>query len=327
MHTFYVGNPISLILGYSYGNANSVYYLIKEDQDLRESNRNTLLALELQESIAIFFDLNYYKISFDEFEKVYRSENEFVTEFRFVSYFYRKFGELNLSRIQAISYGADLLLAGARLFDMMRGPRNFRIIYAWKRELRKYSTLKNFLMPELSNNLRKISNISIKIINRVQLLKNLRLFAKSEEFAQFIGIKNLEKKSLVIVGPDYYGFDMKNVDNLLAKIKSTPGLANYQILLKPHPASNLLPEMIEYFEINLGRQTLNSIHRLDLNRVKTIPLEVFMASNDSNLYFGVYTAGVSMSTKKRVKWVPSSDSFAEKLYKINYRSFISHWSK
>jgi hypothetical protein len=103
-------------------------------------------------------------------------------------------------------------------------------------------------------------------------------------------------------------------------------LEKFQILVKPHPASAVSNEMMAYFEEKLGRKSVNTILNLDMNRIKTCPLEIFMAANDSNLYVGIYTAGVAGFLKSRVYWVPSSDKFSERMYKINYRKFLAYWS-
>jgi hypothetical protein len=327
MHTFYIGNPISMILGYSCGLDNSVYFVVQEDHDLRKSHRDTSCSLELQELIATYFGLSYSVISFEDFENAYRSETGFVTEFRFISYFRKKFGGILPHKVQAISYGADLLLAGDNLFHLLRGPRHFKVIYSWKKELKSCLNIESFWIPQLNRRFEKIAGIPVKQISRSVLLENLKTFGGSGLFSEFLGVANLGVKPLVMVGPDYYGFDKKNADSLVARIKEIANLDEYEILLKPHPASQIQAQMIDYFEDRLGRETLNSVLNLDMNRVKTTPLEVFMAANDSNLYVGIYTAGVSMASKDKVKWVPGSDEFAEKMYKINYRTFITSWSK
>ncbi len=327
MQKITVGNPISLILGYSYGGKTATYFVVQEEKDLRKSHRNTNLAFVLQKSIASFFDIDVQVIAFEQFEHDYLRDIDSVTEFRFITYFRNKYTDLNFPSVEAISYGADVLLANSSLKQMLSGPRSFRVINAWKNELNKHHNISKLLIPEINSELLSLLDIPVKQIARDNLQLNLRNFSKSAQFSEFIEFSHVETYSLIVVGPDYYGFDSQNVDALVSSIREIPNSDEYQILMKPHPASDISTEMINYFEHQLGRPTLNSILSLDINRIKTCPLEILMAANNSNLYVGIYTAGIVGVDKHRVSWVPSSDKFSEKMYKINYRKFLEYWSK
>ena len=326
MQRITVGNPISLILGYSYGGKCLTYFVVQEESDLRQSHRDTNLALVLQKAIASFFDIDFQVITFEQFEHEYVQDFDSITEFRFITHFRKKYTNLNLPSVEAISYGADVLLANSNLNEMLRGPRNFRVIHAWKTELNKHSNISKLLIPEINSELISLSNIPVKQIPRDNLQLNLRNFSKSSQFSEFIEFSHVDTYSLIVVGPDYYGFDSRNVDALVSSIREIPNSDEYQILMKPHPASDISTEMMNYFEHQLGRPTLNTILNLDINRIKTCPLEILMAANNSNLYIGIYTAGIIGVDKHRVSWVPSSDKFSEKMYKINYRKFLEYWS-
>ncbi len=326
MKKILVGNPISLILGYSYSGDSSSYCLVQESEDLRPSGRDTTLALLLQKSISSFFNLDYQVISFKIFEDEYLRNSGVITEFRFVSHLRAKYSDVDLPIVEVISYGADVLLANSGAIDSLRGPRAFKIIKAWKNEIGKHSNISRFLIPEISVELTELLGVPVKQISRAVLQQNLRNFSSSPQFSEFIGIKHMESYSLIVVGPDYYGFDANHIDLLIASIRNIPNLDDFQILIKPHPASDLSTEMMDYFEYQLGRPTLNSSLKLDLDRVKTCPLEIFIAANDSNCYVGIFTSGVATFAKERVFWVASSDGFAEKMYRINYRKFLKYWS-
>ncbi len=326
MRKITVGNPISLILGFSYGGKDLTYFVVREENDLRPSYRDTNLAFVLQEAIASFFNIDFQVITLNQFENQYFQDFDSITEFRFVTYFRNKYKELDVPCVEAISYGADVLLANSNLKEMLRGPRNFKVINAWKNELRKNSNISMLLVPEINSELTSLSDIPLKQIPRNNLQLNLSNFSKSSQFSNFIEFSHVESYPLIIVGPDYYGFDSENVDALISSIRKIPNLDQFQILMKPHPASDLSTEMMNYFEHQLERPTLNSILKLDINRIKTCPLEILMAANNSNLYVGIYTAGVAGVDKNRVSWVPSSDKFSERMYKINYRKFLEYWS-
>jgi hypothetical protein len=321
-----VGNPISLILGYSYGRKSLNYFVVQEASDLRPSHRDTSLALVLQKAIASFFDIDVQVISFEQFEYGYVRDVDSVTEFRYINHFRKKYANLNLPSVEAISYGADVLLANSNLKEMLRGPRSFRVINAWKSELNKNPNISKLLIPEINSELISLLDIPVKQIPRGRLELNLRNFSKSSQFSEFIECSHVETYPLIVVGPDYYGFDTQNVDALISSIREIPNSDHYQILVKPHPASDISTEMMNYFEHQLGRPTLNKTLKLDINRVKTAPLEILMAANNANLYVGIYTAGIAGVDRHRVFWVPSSDKFSEKMYKINYRKFLEYWS-
>ena len=326
MRKITVGNPISLILGFSYGGKKFTYFVVEEESDLRQSHRDTNLAFVLQKAIASFFDIDFQIISFQQFEHQYLRDFDSVTEFRFITHFRDKYTDLHLPSVEAISYGADVLLANSNLKEMLRGPRNFRVINAWKSELNRHSNISSLLIPEINSELTSLLDIPVKQIPRDNLQLNLRNFSKSFQFSEFIEFSHLETYSLIIVGPDYYGFDSRNADALISSILEIPNSDQYQILMKPHPASDIPTEMMNYFEYQLGRPTLNTTLKLDINRIKTSPLEILLAANNSNLYVGIYTAGIAGVEKHRVFWVPSSDKFSERMYKINYRKFLEYWS-
>lgn len=326
MKKLFVGNPLSLLLGFSFGASNFTYFVVQEERDLRDSPRDTTLALILQKSIANFFKIQLRILTFEQFENEYWKNQNFVTEFRFVTYFRNKYRNLQFPNVEAISYGADVFLANSNFIEMFQGPRSFTVIKAWKKELKKNVNITKLYVPEINSKLTGLLGIPIVQIPQDVFQLNLRSFSKSHQFSDFIGFSNVEDYSLIVVGPDYYGFDSKNVDSLISSIKQVSNLNRYQILLKPHPASDLSSVMMNYFEHQLERPTLNTILNLDINRVKTCPLEILMAANDSNLYVGIYTAGIVGVDTHRVSWVPSSDKFSEKMYKINYRKFLEYWS-
>lgn len=326
MRKITVGNPISLILGFSYGGKNATYFVVQEESDLRPSHRNTNLAFILQESIASFFDIDFQVVAFEKFEHDYLRDFDSVTEFRFITHFRNKYPDLNLPSVEAISYGADVLLANSSLKEMLRGPRSFRVINAWKNELNKHPNISKLLIPEINSELTSLFNIPVKQIPRDNLQLNMRNFSMSSQFSEFIEFSHVGAYSLIIVGPDYYGFDSQNVDALVSSIREIPNSDQYQILMKPHPASDISAEMMNYFEHQLGRPTLNTALKIDINRIKTSPIEILMAANNANLYVGIYTAGVAGVDRHRVFWVPSSDKFSERMYKINYRKFLEYWS-
>ena len=326
MRKITVGNPLSLILGFSYGGMNANYFVVQEETDLRPSHRNTNLALVLQKAIASFFAIDLQVITFEQFEREYVQDFHSVTEFRFITHFRNKYTDLNLPSVEAISYGADVLLANSSLKEMLRGPRSFRVITAWKKELNKHPNISKLLIPEINSELTSLLDIPVKQIPRDNLQLNLRNFSMSSQFSEFIEFSHVGAYSLIIVGPDYYGFDSQNVDALITSIREIPNSDQYKILMKPHPASDISAEMMNYFEHQLGRPTLNTALELDINRIKTSPLEILMAANNANLYVGIYTAGIAGVDKHRVFWVPSSDKFSERMYKINYRKFLEYWS-
>jgi hypothetical protein len=326
MRRLYVGNPISLLLGYSYALQNSRYYIVREEVDLRTSNRDTTLAFDLQERIATHFNLDHVQMSFSDFKTAYSSNTNFITEFRYVNYMRKDSTVQKMPKVEAISFGADVYLANSGNLESLRGPRSFKVIRAWKKELRKCSNVTSFIVPELSNNFPTILDCPVKLIPNNSMVRILKDFSSSTLFDEFIGSQDLSTKPLLIVGPDYYGFDLSHAEDLVSTILNIPNSEVFQILMKPHPASVISPEIMSYFEDQLGRQTLNTILRLDMDRIKTCPLEVFMAANDSNLYVGIYTAGIAGFSRHRVFWVSSSDKFSEKMYKINYRKFLSYWS-
>ena len=326
MHSIYIGNPISLVLAISTDLSQANYFIVQEEKDLRESPRNTNLAMELQKCISLFFGIPFNVITFQEFETNYFTEKNFVTEFRFVSYFRKIKPNGVFPSVTAISYGADLFLAETNLLNRFRGPRTFKVVLAWRRALHEISNTKEFLIPELPTMPNFINKIPVKSIRKSVLVENLIRFSRSADFADFSGVKNLEKLKLIIVGPDYLGFDQGNLNAIISVILKLPSKTDFAVLIKPHPASDIPLEMIQKFEALLGSKTLNSLLDLDIERIKTIPLEIFLSANDLNYYVGIYTAGVAMIETSRVTWVPSSDKFAEKMYKINYKEFINRWS-
>ena len=326
MKKLFVGNPLSLLLGFSLGANNFTYFVVQEERDLRESHRDTALALILQKNIANFFQINLQLVTFKQFEDEYWKQQNFVTEFRFVTYFRHKYRNLQLPDVEAISYGADVFLANSKFREMLRGPRSFKVIKAWKNELRQNANISKLFVPEINSKLTCLLSMPVVQIPQDVLQLNMRNFSKSSQFSEFIGFSNVVNHSLIVVGPDHYGFDSKYADSLISSIKKVPNLDRYQILLKPHPASDLSNEMMNYFEHQLERPTLNTILNLDIDRIKTCPLEILMAANNSNLYVGIYTAGIVGVDKHRVSWVPGSNKFSEKMYKINYRKFLDYWS-
>jgi len=326
MDSIFVGNPISLILGISRESNGYNFFIVKEEEDLRMSSRNTYLALQLQECIALFFKIPITKISFKEFEELYFLSEKLITEFRYLAFFNRMHVLRKLPRVEALSYGADLLLAESGFQDRFRGPRSYKVVTAWRKELSKMSNLKCLVIPELNKMPKTVAGIDVQSVNKFILKNNLLLFSRSREFFEFSGIKGVGEHKLIVVGPDYLGFDMVNLNAIVSVIRKLNVTSDYRVLIKPHPASDIPNEMIQEFENSLGLQTLNTELELDIERVKTIPLEVFMAANESNRYVGIYTAGVSSTDIDKVSWVPSSNKFAEKMYRINYREFVKRWS-
>ena len=159
MKKLFVGNPLSLLLGFSVGARNFTYFVVQEERDLRDSPRDTTLALILQKSIANFFKIQLRIISFEQFENEYWKNQNFVTEFRFVTYFRNKYRNLKFPNVEAISYGADVFLANSNFKEMSQGPRSFKVIQAWKKEFKILwsSNINDFINKHLTPDLIDIS--------------------------------------------------------------------------------------------------------------------------------------------------------------------------
>ncbi len=329
----FILTPMCLLLALAkFGDQNNYYYVLREESNIsRHRGRNLKLRHELLLKMFHQRNICFQEVTdLDLVEIFTNSTEDFAVDFQLAGRFQR----LNLipldnymrgRKLFLLSFGADNLIPFGRFLDAFRSPKSFKEIVIWKKFLKKLQA--DFMLvpsikdlPSKKYGKTKLSSVPLNKLNNSEytyihkLTSDLLLLNSEFKDSQFL-----------IVAPDNSEFNKNHLSALAAEARRL--LANteteFSILFKPHPASKSAPEELAFIESELGSKTFNTLSTIDLEALKSVPLEFLFIAYPSSLYVGTPSASLALIPDKQISLVGTFKKELDKLLLRSFRAFFS----
>lgn len=329
----FVLTPMCLSLAIAkFGDRENSFYVLKEDSNiLRHRGRNLELRHELMLKILNQKNISFQEVTDNDLIEIFSNSTEdFVVDFQLAGRFLR----LNLiplsnhrqgNKLFLLSFGADNLIPFGKLLDMFRSPKSFKEIVIWKKFLR---TLKAdyLLVPSIKNlPSRKYGKTVLSSVQfNNQGHNELAYIRKITSDFLFAG-SALKIIHFLIIAPDNSEFNKAHLSALATETKRqlSRDETEIHILFKPHPASKSTAEELAFLESELGFETFNTVFKIDLEALKSLPLEFLFIASPSSLYVGTPSASLSLIPDGQISLVSTFNKKLDKLLLRSFRAFFS----
>lgn len=329
----FVLTPMCLLLALAkFGDQNNHYYLLREDSNVsRHRGRNLNLRHELLLKMFHQRNIPFQEVTELDLIGIFSTSTEdFAVDFQLAGRFQR----LNLiplrnymrgRKLFLLSFGADNLIPFGRFLDTFRSPKSFKEIVIWKKFL-KILQADFMLVPSIKNlpskkygktvlsavPLNKLNNSEYTYLHK---LTSDLLFSNSE----------LNDSQLLIIAPDNSAYNRNHLSALAAEARRllTKTETEISILFKPHPASKSAPEELAFIESELGSKTFNTLSTIDLEALKSVPLEFLFIAYPSSLYVGTPSASLALIPDRQISLVRTFNKKLDNLLLRSFRAFFS----
>jgi hypothetical protein len=324
-----VNYPINLLISIALFGPNNEFILVTEDSNsARHKGRNLALKRQLCEKLLDALACKYRIVHIKDLSFNYDScFNEIVVDSTVSSAVLRAIKQSNkdLRKVSTciLSFGADNLLPFASISLDQISIRAFNERRAWSKFYKDNNV--NTLVTLGRNRFNALDFHSTKLLNITyqDLLKYQEIISTKILFKYFPSFQLEESTKLIIISLDDMTSDRNLISDVVAHVNAlTKENASYDLLIKPHPASTIVDEMIEAIESATGLVSINTTMSLDSELLKAMPLEFFILHHQNSHYVGTISSAIALLDTNSVSLCKSHVPGINKKLKRSYSSFL-----
>lgn len=329
----FVVYPMCLLLAIAkFGCQNNHFYVLREDSHiLRRRGRNLELRHEILLKMFKQRDISFQEVTELELVEIFSNSTEdFAVDFQLAGRFQR----LNLipldnymrgRKLFLLSFGADNLIPFGRFLDTFRSPKSYKEIVIWKKFLKKLQA-DFILVPSIKHLPSKKYGKTILSSVPLNKLNNSEYTYIHKLTSDLLSLNSeFQNSQFLIIAPDNSEFNRDHLSALVAEARRllTKNETKFFILFKPHPASQSAPEELAFIESELGSNTFNTLFTIELEALKSFPLEFLFIAYPSSLYVGTPSASLALIPDSQISLVRTFNKKVDNLLLRSFRVFFS----